>query len=359
MTPAGEHRAAAVASRLDELWARGVFRGAGPELCALATAHATHPRGDELRAFADLAVLLEGELARLRDPGAYVADPATAACVRTLGHAAATWRAAATADLRRCEITSERMQEALAQAVAAGDDPRLPAAASYADIASAERWLVLGELSRGYERLRSAADRPAAPPAAVLAARGRLAMLVGRRDPALGLSALDRVTSVARRLHEPVEIQHALLCAAMTALNAGRADDALRRLQRLLRVPSPAHALRYPTTARLLLTVLADADGDDAIRHVSEGIRLAAGDGDAFAYIVLIGLAMRLYLARGAAADALLTVTAGIQSLHAVGGDELSLPLVLEREALRHELGERGYADAVAAAHEILDASAA
>jgi hypothetical protein len=342
--------AAEVDARLDALWADGVFRGQGTELARLAASSSRHPRADELRAFWDIAVLLEGEFGRLRPPGAYQVDPATPAAARALGHAASAWRAAVTADLVRAEIALERAEAALAEPA---DDPRLESAGAYVDLAAAEHHYFAGDHEAARARLKAASGRRDASPGARLAARGRLALIVGRRDPRLAVSALDAIARTARRLGQPVEVQHAQLGAAMMTIDARRPAEARRRLAELARTERP-EALRYATLARLLLAVLADTDTGDAIRQVSEGIRLAATDGDTFAYIVMVGLATRLYVARGAPADALLTVTAGIQQLTAAGGDVLALPLIGEREALRNELGEEAFAAAVEQAHAML-----
>ena len=356
-----------VEARLDELWADGVFRGHGTELGRLATVHAAHPRADELRAFWDIAVLLEGEFGRLRAPGAYAVDPSVAAPARALGHAASAWRAAVTADLARAQIALERAEAALAEAAPGGAEagsadssgpassggPRRASAAAYVDLAAAELHFVAGDHEAARARLKAASARRDASPGARLAARGRLALIVGRRDPRLAVSALDAIARTARRLRQPVEVQHAQLGAAMMTIDARRPAEARRRLAELARTEHQ-QALRYATLARLLLAVLADTHTGDAIHQVSEGIRLAATDGDTFAYIVLVGLATRLYLGRGAPADALLTVTAGIQQLQAAGGEALALPLIGEREALRNELGEEAFAAAVEQAHAML-----
>ena len=349
--------AAMPAALLARLWSEGVFRGQAAELEQEALRHGTHPRANELRAFADIAVLLEGQAGRLPAPGTYLADPAHAPCARALGHAAIVWRTAAIGDLTRGRIAAERLEAALAQADAEQPvDPRRAGARAFAQLALAELAVIDGQEAQARGRLQELIVGRAAPSGCALAARSRMAMLLGQERPQAGVRAFDGVAATAELLQQPFERLHALTYAGLFSLSAGDSAGAEQRFARVVATDPPDAARRYATLARLLLAILGEGIQDDTFAHIAEGIRLAAADGDPWGYTVLIGFAARCYVERGQAADALITVSAGIEQLRRAGGEQLALPLIVEREAVRHELGEERYQDAARAAVAQLNA---
>jgi hypothetical protein len=125
---------------------------------------------------------------------------------------------------------------------------------------------------------------------------------------------------------------------------------------RPIRVPAPEGSVRHQTLARLLLAVTEDRpDSDAALEQLAEAIRLSASDGDHLSYTVVLGLAADVYHARGADADALLTLSNGIHQLRSAGLAALALPVEAKREALRGELGEERYTRAMEAAVALLE----
>lgn len=357
------------AGRLDALWRDGPFRG---QAAAVAAVSAEHPDDAELRAFAMLAALRENDRARLAALPGLLEPPAAAVPeVHALVHAANAWLGAVTLDATVTWEAQRRLGEALEQAAAEhaggaaeprGGGPavtaprRIGAARAWGSLAVAEGAVVGGELETARRHLKAVAAAPETPPACRLAAAGRLAELDGVAEPRAAVRRLDGVTEQAERLEQAGELLHALTIGGLLSLAAGDRDGGRSRLRRATLVSAPDGSLRHHTLARMLLAVTEDRPGSDgALQELAEAIRLAAADGDSFSYLAVIGLAARVYHARGADADAVLTLSNGIHQLRSAGLAALALGVEAQRDALRAELGEERYAKAMEDAVALLE----
>lgn len=351
-------------ARLDELWRDGTFRGAAAELAGLSAPG--HPREAELRAFAILAALRENERALLATlPGLLAPAAFAPAPVRALVDAANAWLAATRLDTATTWEAQRRLAAALDQAAAARPraTPRkgepapperpLGTARAWGSIAVAECAIVGGELDTARRHLDAVVAAVGTPPGCRLAAGARLAELDGVAQPQAAVRRLDGVAQEAGRLRRSEDLQHALTIGGLLSLAAS--DRAGGRL-RLTRATATEGSRRHNTLARMLLAVTEDKpDSSAALEQLADAIRSAAADGDYFSYVTVLGLAARVYHARGADADAVLTLSNGLNQLRATGLAALAAPLEAHREALREELGEQRYEQAAREALELLE----
>ena len=135
----------------------------------------------------------------------------------------------------------------------------------------------------------------------------------------------------------------------MYALASGDRAGARRRIDAVVARPDPAVPSRHATLGRVLRA--ATSDGVEASRDLAEGVRQAAEAGDYGSYILLIMTGTRLYIDRGDATRALLTLSTAIAQLrNADASGVLAEPLVAERERIRLALGDETYQRIAAAA---------
>jgi hypothetical protein len=273
--------------------------------------------------------------------------PEQATPVRVLVCAVETWRLATLGDYAAAGVALERLEEALALESA---DLRLPIAHGWADLAIAHCALAGKDEASALARLRAVVGTPSLPAGLRMAARRALAFagMAAVRSPANTVHLLEETAALAETVARPRDAIHARVQAGIVRLLADEAAGGAY-LERVLLAAPPEVPEEELLLGRLILATM--SSDERALVSLAEGLRRAAAEGDYCAYVLLLVRGARLYRQRGGIVDALATLCNGVDQLEAAQPG-LGAPLVAERERLRAELGEAGYAAALAEAQE-------
>lgn len=282
--------------------------------------------------------------------GTRVAPPALAdgpLSTRLLGAATALWAAALARDPDQLERAFTRLERQLAAVPATSDDPRLPVAQAWADLALGETALAAGDRSSARHRFE-AVSRGAAPiPLRIAATLRIVTLLLERADLDQARMRCRQAASLADKDHRPMHAQHARVTGALLDFMAGDRAAARKSLT--------AEAAKGPLglLPRILLSSFEPAER--AMPLLAEGLAEAAQRSDPFAFTICSLVGARRYAQLDKDADALLVLTTGMLQLRAPA-PSFAVALDDERKALRAEWGPERYAAAEQAAIAMLDA---
>ena len=327
---------------LTQLWRRGIYRGEAARLAALA--NSSERRGPELRAFAQLAALIEGT--PLETQQARVSQTSS---VAVLALAAQAWSAAAGGQLQDSDLHLAAMdREVKSLQETSESEERKAATGAWADYAAAECAYLAGASYTCRVHINKVLENPKCPKGLVLQATIRMAFLEGMAKPDAAARHMDAAVRLAERagsLHDRV---YSLTYAALFSMLRGSLADAKKRFERVVREGDTGVPQSYCVLSRLFLACITGPDSlTDANAHIAEGIRCAAQSGDYVCYVLLIIMGARLYMAMGSAADAIATLSNGIAQLKHARGTSAAAPLIAERENLHEHVGEHEYSLAI------------
>ncbi|MEO8701523.1 MAG: hypothetical protein ABI867_15860 [Kofleriaceae bacterium] len=269
--------------------------------------------------------------------------PATS---RVLSAAAVTWAAALDRDAGKLERALTSLEQALAALVDDADDPRVPIARAWADLALGEAALAAADRSSARHRFEAVAKSAAPIPLRVAATLRIVTLLLERSDLEQARSRCRQAATLADTAKRVMHAQHARITGAMLDFIAGDATSARRTLR------AEAELGPLGLLPRILLSSFEPPER--AMPLLAEGLKEAGERGDPFAFTMCTLVGARRYAQIDRDADALLTLTTAIIQLRPLA-PSFAETLDDERTALRNDWGDERYAAAEAGAIEILD----
>jgi hypothetical protein len=321
-----------VSAFVDAAWTHGLGPDDQKQLAALVArlgdpAVASDPATPELRVFAALFDLVVD--VRVDVPPA-PEQPAAVAL-----HAAAELEAARlSADATRIDRAIDRMAAALEPFDDGTDEPRAKSARAWCDLALGDLALTLGDLPTARRRFESVthSGHPAALRITAMLRLARAALDMLNVEPARQWA--QRALTLAEH-HERYEhsTRARLLLGMLHYVSGDRA--AMRKTLR-------PHA-KTSVLARILLASTEAASR--AMPLLAEGLRVAAEQNDPTSYMFCILVGTRRYEVMGRDADALVTLSAGIQQLAKVA-PQLAGVLERERATMRDRWGTQRFSEA-------------